>query len=59
MVCGADGKAEACSGWGLSPCGVLDQVPGDLDRTMTGEDAARLIDDALDLVHQRLTAGRD
>ena len=26
-----------------------------LERTMTGEDAARLIDDTLDLVHQRQT----
>lgn len=35
-------------------CGAFYKVCSVLERTMTGEDAARLIDDTLDLVHQRL-----
>jgi hypothetical protein len=34
--------------------GALYKVCSVLERTMSGEDAARLIDDTLDLVHQRL-----
>jgi hypothetical protein len=42
-----------------STFGVLYKVCRVLERTMTGEDAARLIDDTLDLVHQRQTVDGD
>jgi len=56
MFGGADGKAKTVLWTTAGIFGALYKVCRVLERTMTGEDAARLIDDTLDLVHQRLIA---